>query len=210
MITVGQITEQIFRLHVGGNPDADREITFYDVRFLMGQVVNRILKTEHLSVNVANGEHFPPHVCIASYTADVTAVDANTASEATLPVFPMNLPRQMGVWSVASTQNPHDKYIPIQTGQWSLVSANSMLSVLEGHVGYEVIGNKIRFTENLITDQITEVALQLLVQDVTTMTDTDVLPVPPELEDTIIQETLKVLSTSAKPQDVTPDSNDQA
>ena len=125
-------------------------------------------------------------------------------------MFPMNLPRQMGVWSVASTQNPHDKYIPIQTGQWSLVSANSMLSVLEGHVGYEVIGNKIRFTENLITDQITQVALQLLVQDVTSMTDTDVLPVPPELEDTIIQETLKVLATSAKPQDVTPDSNDQA
>ena len=67
MITKGKITDQILRLYTGGNPSDDKEISRDDINLLVGQVVNRLLKLEHSSVNMASGDMFPPHTLITEY-----------------------------------------------------------------------------------------------------------------------------------------------
>jgi hypothetical protein len=55
MITKGKLTDQILRLYSGGNPSDDKEISREDINILVGQVINRLLKTDHVSGNMGTG-----------------------------------------------------------------------------------------------------------------------------------------------------------
>ena len=46
MITIGKITDQILKLYSGGDPSDDKELSRGDIKLLVGQVINKILKTD--------------------------------------------------------------------------------------------------------------------------------------------------------------------
>ena len=52
MITLGKLTEQIFRLYNSGNPSADSQVTKQEINVHVGQSVNKLLKVEHMGVNI--------------------------------------------------------------------------------------------------------------------------------------------------------------
>jgi len=65
--TLNKISEQIHRIHYGGNPSDDSEISLTEVKELVIQATNRLLKVEHGNMRASLKEHFPPHHLIATY-----------------------------------------------------------------------------------------------------------------------------------------------
>ena len=134
MITKGKITDQILRLYSGGSANDEKELSRADINLLVGQVINKLLKIEHASVNMASGDMFPPHTLITHYkvTLDGTlnALSVLVDKYAKLPVMPISLPRNMGVWSVSQSNT---EFIPIQSGQETMISSQDQLQYLENH-----------------------------------------------------------------------------
>ena len=212
MITKGKITDQILRLYTGGNPSDDKEISRDDINLLVGQVINRLLKTEHMAVNMQAGEMFPPHTLITTYYVDLTSNSAqNEFVHAYLPVMPISLPRNMGVWSVTNSAGTRNEYIPIQSGQHSLVSSQDQLKFLETQVGYWVEGGVINFLTDITESpfNVTKVRIQLLVSDPTILGEYDYLAIPAEMEEAVVKEVLTIIGALPKQVDKVSDSNSQ-
>jgi hypothetical protein len=190
--TIGRISEQIQRIVSGGDPSNTQRVTIPEIRIAIGQVINRLLKMERL-VNYQEGERSPVvDAAIAEYD-NVAVTTYKDTSSCTLPVIPLHLTRGRGVWHVSKTDSPHDPFIPLQPGQWSLVKNHRLLGEISGITGYEIRGNKLIFTENLPGQGVSEVLIRLLVNDFDSYSDTDILPIPADMEMTVIEEVLKLL-----------------
>tara|TARA_R100001369_G_C3324493_1_gene169471 strand:- start:1669 stop:2307 length:639 start_codon:yes stop_codon:yes gene_type:complete len=211
MITKGKLTDQILRLYSGGSANDEKEISRDDINLLVGQTINRLLKTEHLSVNMQSGELYPPHTLITTYFVDLSSNSSNNPYvHAFLPVFPISLPRNIGVWSVSSP-GCQDEYIPLQTGQQSLISSQDQLVFLETQVGYWVEGNVINFLTDITESPYNEskVRIQLLIVDPTIQGEYDYLQIPVEMEDAVVKEVLTLIGALPKVVDKVSDSNSQ-
>lgn len=188
--TIGRIAEQIQRIVSGGNPASTQRVTLPEIRIALGQVINRLLKMERIN-NYNEGERSPVvDACIAEYD-NVAVTTYKDTSACTLPVLPLHLTRGRGVWHVSKTNSPHDPFIPLQPGQWALVKNHRILGDI--NIGYEVRGNRLIFTENLPGQSINAVLIRLLVNDFDSYSDTDILPIPADMEMTVIEEVLKLL-----------------
>ena len=212
MITKGKLTDQILRLYTGGNPSDDKEISRSDIDLLVGQVINKILKTEYVASNISQGEMFPPHTLVTQYKVEVESASTEDFPFCTLPVMPISLPRNMGVWAVKSHgAKLSDEFIPMQTGQFQAVSDVEQLRFLENQVGYYAEGNKIFFTRDISTSpyNITELRISLLIIDPTVLGEYDYLAIPAEHEEAIITECLTILGALPKVVDKVSDSNNQ-
>jgi hypothetical protein len=190
--TIGRISEQIQRIVSGGDPASTQRVTLPEIRIAIGQVINRLLKMERIN-NYNEGERSPVvDAAIAEYD-NVSVTTYKDTSACTLPVTPLHLTRGRGVWHVSKTDSPHEPFIPLQPGQWALVKNQRLLGDLGGLVGYEIRGNRLIFTEDLPGQDIEEVMVRLLVNDFDSYSDTDMLPIPADMEMTVIEEVLKLL-----------------
>lgn len=209
MITIGKITDQILRLYSGGDPSDDKEYGRSDIKILVGQATNKLLKQEHAATNMAQGEMFPPHTLISTYKVPVNDKDSDRPYDwIKLPVFPISLPRNMGVWGISDI-SCSTEYIPLENGQFKFVSSQEQLKYLEGQVGYWVEGRVIYFSE-AISDaphNVSSVRVQLLIVDPEVLGEYDYLPIPKDLEDAIIKEVLTTLGALPKTSDKVSDSN---
>lgn len=207
MITKGKITDQILRLYTGGSPNDEKEISRDDINLLVGQVINRLLKLEHASVNMGSGDMYPPHTLITEYrislsgtmNADGVMVD----KFAKLPVMPISLPRSMGVWSVSMSAT---EFIPLQSGQETMISSQDQLQYLENQIGYYVEGGVVRFTKD---PSGSVVNIKLLIIDPTVLGEYDYLAIPAEMEEAVVKEVLTLLGALPKVVDKASDSNSQ-
>lgn len=218
MITKGKLTDQILRLYTGGNPSDDKEISRADVDLLVGQVINQILKKEYIASSISQGEMFPPHTLVTTYKTGVLSDSSVAHPYAQLPVMPISLPRNMGVWRVnpiAEGDKPlssANELIPIQTGQLSALTSQEQTKYLENQVGYWAEGDKIYFTRDVLNDpsfKFSNVFISLLVIDPTVLGEFDYLAIPAEHEDSIIKECLTILGALPKVVDKVSDSNNQ-
>lgn len=220
MITLGKLTEQIFRLYNSGNPSADSQVTKQEINVLVGQSVNKLLKVEHMGVNMQSNDMFPPHTMISTYTitntgdgqSDNLDTYETTKARALLPVHPISLPRNMGVWSVSPEGDGDQQYIPIQSGQYSLVNSQDVLQYLDNQVGYYVDGRYIIFTKDITAEpfEVNTLKVRLLVVDATVLGPYDYVPLPADMEDAVIKDVLKTLSVMPEKEDVVIDNNKQA
>tara|TARA_R110002050_G_scaffold118847_5_gene236522 strand:- start:655 stop:1320 length:666 start_codon:yes stop_codon:yes gene_type:complete len=220
MITKGKLTDQILRLYTGGNPSDDKEISRADVNLLVGQAINQILKKEYVASGISQGEMFPPHTLVTTYKSTIVANAGFQHPYALLPVMPISLPRNMGVWRVVPASSEADKVsssfdqelIPIQTGQLSALNSQEQTQYLEDQVGYWAEGNKIFFNKDVLnssTHRFGAVFISLLVIDPTVLGEYDYLAIPAEHEDSIIKECLTILGALPKMVDKVSDSNNQ-
>lgn len=207
MITKGKITDQILRLYTGGSPNDEKEISRDDINLLVGQVINRLLKLEHASVNMASGDMYPPHTLITQYSITLSGTmnsdGAMVDKFAKLPVMPISLPRNMGVWSVSMSAT---EFIPFQSGQETMISSQDQLQYLENQIGYYVEGDVVRFTKDPSGSSI---RIKLLIIDPTVMGEYDYLAIPAEMEEVVVKEVLTLLGALPKVVDKASDSNSQ-
>lgn len=203
IITLYRLAEQAYGLIEGNDPPAASSIGFAEMKLACMQVINKILKTEYFSVNATIGERIPNGSVLGLYENVSVVPYSNGRSKATLPIKPLNLPRNMGVFSVYRTSDPTNEFIPLQMGQANLLKSQPMINNLLGQIGYEVFGSEVVFTKDLTQLYPNEtLSMRLAVLDMDKYDDYDMLPVPPEYEWDIITEVYKLYTTQPVPDKV--------
>lgn len=193
MTTKYKIAEQVLQLLKGGNPKAATTVEIEDLQEVIGQTINRLFKQEQLTVNMPSGETIPEGVMLATYDG-LVPVKYKSVSKITLPAVPISLPRNMGVFHVSRTDDISDGFIPLQTGQLSLIKGESLISDLLGYVGYEVVGNDVIFNKDLTAEEGVTILVRLALMDINSYDDYMPLPFPADMEGQIVQETFKLFS----------------
>ena len=191
------LAEQIQRLYARFI-DKENPSDIIDTReiiLLVGQSLNKVLKLQ-VAESFKAGMVDVPKCNLIEYTAAVTADSGNNRAYITLPVIPLTLPMDMGIWSIAAATGAMNPYIPIPA-QDVLVFQGANLSYLEGKIGYYVQGKRVYFTKNITltaNGTVTSVVVNLLTMDLSQFGDNDLLPISPEVESTIIADVLETIS----------------
>ena len=191
------LSEQIQRIYarfLDKNNISD-VIDIREVMLLVNQAINKILKLE-VAESFKAGLVDIPKCSLIQYTASVTADATNNRSFITLPVIPLTLPLDMGIWSISASNAAMTPYIPIPS-QDVLVFQGANLKYLEGQIGYYVQGKKVFFTKDLTlagNGSISSVIINILASDFSQFADNDMLPISPEVESAVITEVLNIIS----------------
>lgn len=204
-LTIYRLAEQAMNLIEGGDLKAASSISLPEIKIACGQVINTLLKTEYMSINIAMRETIPNGTVLGLYES-VPCETSNGKSQCTLPIKPIKLPRNMGIWAVYPRYETNGNYeydkefIPLQMGQAGLLKSQPMINDLLGQVGYENFGDKLVFTKDIKSMYPNVVlAMRLAIMDISQYGDFDILPLNPEYEWQVITEVYKMYSTQPIP-----------
>jgi|SRR6185503_13126133 len=200
MTTLYRLSEEIMNLLSGGAIQSASNVTINDVKISVGQVINQLLKTEHFTINERMGEKIPNGTTLGLYEG-ISVIENNGKSKATLPIKPIKLPRNMGVFAIypkytLNGNYEYDKeFIPLQMGQAGLLQSQPLLNDLLGQVGYENFGMELIFTKNIkaLFPNVV-LAMRLAIMDISLYSDYDPLPILPEIEWQIKQQVVSLYS----------------
>ncbi len=126
-----------------------------------------------------------------------------------LPVMPINTHRGMGVWRVFNISNPNNPYIPMSSQQGAMVyniGHTGLKDYLNYRICYEWSGQHIIRFNKPATALPGRVGVQLLIVDPAQIGELDPLPIPADMEITVIQQVLQMLGVNPVP-DLVTDSN---
>lgn len=194
VVTIYRLSEEILKMLSGGQIQTAGNVSQNEIKIAIGQVINSLLKVEHFQVNEKMGEKIPNGSVLGLYEGIVPVSWVTGRSKCTLPIKPLKLPRNMGIWSVYRTNDPNNEFIPLQMGQSNLLRSQPMINDLLGQVGYEAMGAlDISFTKDLPLLYPNEtLSMRLAIMDISQYGDYDILPVLPEQEWQIKQEVIKL------------------
>jgi hypothetical protein len=192
LTTIFSISEQIKRI-LAGNPIISGRVHMNDVKRLVVQVANQMLKADHFQVNMPAGDTIPNNCMVYTYDNVPVTVYKTSKSRATLPSIPVSLPRNMGVLHVSKTDAIDEPFVPIPTSLYGVVKPQALLGDLSGLIGYEVIGKDVVFTKNLVGLGINSVYMRLVGSDLSQLTDYDILPISADMEAQVVQTVYNML-----------------
>lgn len=193
MTTLYRISEEILKLLSGGNIQAGKNISFGEIKISVCQVLNQLLKIEHLSVNEKMQEKIPNGTVIGTYEGIAVTAAGTGRSKAKLPIKPIKLPRNMGIWSIYRTSDSENEFIPLQMGQFNLSKSQPLLNDLFGQIAYENKGMDLLFNKDLTLLYPNEtVTCELAVMDMSLYGDYVPIPILPEMEWQIKNEVVKL------------------
>jgi hypothetical protein len=180
--TLYRLAEETLRLLSGGNIPAASKVTISEMKIAIGQVANQLLKVDYIQINGKMQEAIP-NGSMLGYYENCTVESWKGKSRVRLPIKPVKLPRDMGVWSVFPSGYPDREIIPLQMGQWALLQSQPLLSNLLGQIGRETYGDYIVFTKDItIPGETITVDMRLVIMDISLYGDYDPLPILPEME----------------------------
>lgn len=193
--TIYRIAEECLKILSGGNIQLASNVSINELKIAAGQVINGLLKTDYLKINTKTRETIPNGTVIGTYE-NIAVSQKGFKSTAILPIKPIQLPRNMGVWAIWQTDIPEREFIPIQMGQYGLLQSQPLINDLLGQVGYETYGNKVLFTKDLTQggQYTVTVDMRLVIMDISQYGDFDPLPILPEHEFIVKQEVIKLFS----------------
>jgi hypothetical protein len=194
IITKAKLAEEIQRLYVRYLHRDDLSPTT-DPRELMlhiEHIANEELHVQSVA-GFSNGNIDIPTGSLATYTTPLVGV-GGTYSTTELPVYPIRLPFDIGVWKIYDPADPFNPFIPLIQMDQVLVSGNPA-ELLEQQVGFYVEGKLVRFTKDLTVApyNLTDVNIVLLLNDLSQYSDSDVLPITPEIAGNVITGVLKLM-----------------
>lgn len=200
VVTIYRLSEEILKMLSGGDIQNATNISLNEIKISVGQVCNQLLKVDYFSINGKMNEVIPNGSVLGLYEG-IEVVSYNGKSKATLPIKPLKLPRNMGVWAIYPKYRTNENYdldgefIPLQMGHGAMIKSQPMINDLLHQTGYEVFGNDVVFTKDLkskFPDII--LAMRLVIMDISLYGDYDPLPILPEMEWQIKQEVIKLYS----------------
>ena len=209
--TIGRITEQIQRLINSGEMRDDKKFESEEVRLLVNQVLNRLLRAERIQMSVPEGQYLPENA--AMFCHEIPLAGNNTAFDTKggryfvkLPQQPMALPMGLGIYRVAiESPGATVDYIP-----W-----DDMVSSVAGTPlnSYTVHGDELRIPVFPATyfDQTSVLSLKIWMVgvDLDRLGDWDIIPVSSDMEDTCIREVLTLLGVAQATGDTANDGSSQ-
>ena len=199
MATRVSIAEQIqlqFKRATGIKDDAKNSIDRREIFPLINQVANELLGTV-IQAGVKSGGIQIPSGTLATYGNCTTDIE-NGRYFVTIPVYPMSLPRNIGVYSIVPQSGSPlldgTPYIPITQEDWDLLSIADIndSGMLEGQTAFYVEGKKAFFTKQPTS----AVKIKLVISDPNLIGDSDPYPVTPEIETAIIERVLAILKSN--------------
>ncbi len=198
--TLYRLSEECLKALSGGDIQNATNISINEIKISICQVANQLLKIEHFSINEKLGEKIDNGSVLGLYE-NIPVFTWNGKSKCTLPIKPIKLPRNMGVFGIYPKYTLDGNYefdkefIPLQMGQAGLIKSQVMISDLLGQVGYENFGLEILLTKDiksLFPDVV--LAMRLAILDFSQYDDYSPLPILPEQEWQIKQEVIKLYS----------------
>jgi hypothetical protein len=197
MATLYSISEQVRSKLQGGDPPQAPKFEMEEVKRFAIQAMNSLLKSQHLTEEMAGGEQIPDGTILAEY--DNVAVESyKNSARAVLPAMPIKLPRGMGIYHVSKTDDIFNGFIPFGAGELQMIGEEPLISDILGQIGYEQRGKYIYFNKD-ITDNdaeyaINEVYMLLAVKDLSLYGDFDLLPISASMEVDVIEMTFQMLT----------------
>ena len=192
MTTRRKIAEQIQRIIARYKGDRENIEPILDPREAyewINQSVNRVLAVE-TKQSFREGSIEIPTASIIKYTNQTVTSSSGTAY-VDLPVFPIRLPLDMGVWEITNTGDPLNPFIPVPM-EFAQLIQGTVVAGLEQKKGYYVeSGKRVRFLTDVTSDSISGVDIRILVSDISTLADTDPLPLNADYEALVIQDVLQ-------------------
>jgi hypothetical protein len=192
MTTKYKIAEQVQRLLMN-NPVVSGRFNLNEIKLLVAQVANQLLKADHFSVNMPEGDTIPTNCMVYTYDNVPVTTYKTTLSKATLPSIPIGLPRNMGVLHVSKIDAIEEPFVPIPTSMYGIIKPQDLLGELSGLIGYEVVGKDIIFTKNLPGMSVNSVYIRLVGIDLSTVSDYETLPLTADLEAQVITQVYNIL-----------------
>jgi hypothetical protein len=192
MTTKYKIAEQVQRL-LNGNPVISGRFNLNEIKVLVAQVANQLLKADHFSVNMPEGDTIPTNCMVYTYDNVPVTTYKTTLSKATLPSIPIGLPRNMGVLHVSKIDAIEEPFVPIPTSMYGIIKPQDLLGELSGLIGYEVVGKDIIFTKNLPGMSVSSVYIRLVGVDLNTVSDYETLPLTADLEAQVVTQVYNIL-----------------
>lgn len=191
--TIYRLAEECQRLLAGGDPDLASKVHINELKISIAQVANQLLKIDYVSTNLPMGEIIPNGAVLGLYEG-VTVTSSGGRSTATLPIKPIKLPRNLGVYSVFDSNDHTCEFIPLQMGQANLIRSQPLINALLGQTGFEVFGSQVVFTDDIAgaANPVTTVDMRLMILDISQYSDYDPLPILPEMEWQIKQEVVRL------------------
>lgn len=198
--TLYRLAEECLKLLNGGDIQAATNVSINEVKISICQVANSLLKVEHFNVNEKLGEKIDNGGVLALYE-NIQCSTWNGTTKAVLPIKPIKLPRNMGVFGVypkyvlGGNYEFNKEWIPMQMGVGGLLKSQPLISDILGQVGYENFGLDIIATKDmksLYPDMV--LAMRLAIMDLSQYDDYSIFPVLPEQEWQIKQEIVKLYS----------------
>lgn len=196
-ITKRILSDQVLIFLKAGYPDVAQSTQKEDVYKRIEQVVNSKFAMQQFSQNLPSGETIPNNLAIATYQ-DVAIVPAYAGkSKSILPAIPVTLPRNAGIQEIrpvlflGGERTLGQPLIPIQAGQGFLLQADQLLNDLMGQASYEPNGNSVVYSKDFRTLRIEKVDMKLVVFDMSQYSESDVLPIPSDMEDAIVREVIQ-------------------
>ncbi len=185
------LADQIFYRLEAGYPAATEAIQYPDILAAINQRINVMFKMEQFSQTFAMGETIPDGLVLATYSADVVTFGGKK-SKAILPVMPVSLTRNMGIYEVADDEFFTCPFIPLQPSQASLLKGQDLISDILGQTGYEVYGNSIITTKDITIGGTNKLWFRLVVMDINSYDDYTDLPIPADMGEQIVMEVYKL------------------
>jgi hypothetical protein len=193
MTTKKKIAEQVLMLLKGGNPKAASTVKEEDLYTYIGQAMNTLFKTEQLSIQMPFGETIPAGAMLALYE-NLPVVAANGVSKTVLPAFPVLLPKNIGLFGIAPHGDWTKRFIPIPPGMKHLIKEMGLMNDMFGQVCFEQAGNTVWYDKDLTAQSpaVTAVDIWMVVMDISQYTDYDLLPVPADMEATLVEKAFQL------------------
>jgi len=197
MATLYSISEQVRSMLQGGDAPQAPKFEMEEVKRFIIQVINGMLKTQHLTDEMSGGEAIPDGTILAEY--DNVAVESyKNSARAELPAMPIKLPRGMGIYHVSKTDDIFKGFIPFGAGELQMIGQEPLIGDIDGQVGYEQRGKYIYFNRDITGNDevyaINEVYMLLAVKDLSLYGDFDLLPISGSMESDVIMATYQMLS----------------
>lgn len=191
------IAEEVLYKLAGGVPTPSFPIHSRDIWSAIDSKINTLFKLKYFDTTLANGETIPEAAMIATYE-NVTVTSFGEKSKSTLPITPISLPKNIGIFQIYNPAYPDMPFIPLQKGQRFLLNADSLLNSLFGSISYEPKNTEVIYSLDLTKFGVAAVTMELCVLDVGEYGITDPLPIPADMvglvEDELIKEFAPVVA----------------
>ncbi len=190
------LAEQVILNLKGGKYQVASSVQIEDVIAYLKTIMPWVIKQEWFQMtNSPEGETLPQNLYLAVYEdIDVTPVGKRWISK--LPVMPVFLPRNMGVFEIYNPDDPDCTFIPILPGLWTSFVKNKMISDAFGQIVYESYGATVEYKMNPKTAKVT---MKLVIQDINSYTDNEMLPISPDHGKTLIEQAFQWFAQQRPP-----------
>ena len=199
-MTKSILAHQILGIIEGGDVSNDASVTIQEVILAVNQVRDFLVQ-EDIWARKNVGDNQIPGEYLEDYCVDIQCDDKTNSFYAELPVKPLNLQRNQGVFKVTYTKNQEVAFVPSSSSSSSLYTGLPSFKP-QGRQTYYVQGDRLYFPSIKKGDDLQEIYV-VLVASTADIGDEDPLPIPADKEIIVVQRVVEMY----RQQKLTPQDN---